>query len=120
MKKRIYLSGPISGRDINERRKEFKARQETLERLGHVVFNPLENGLPADSITQRHMHRDLSKLTSETEPFDEVYMMRGWLHSAGCKLEFDVATAIGLDVYFEESGITFYNEARHPQKHSAL
>ena len=29
-------------------------------------------------------------------------MMEKWTHSAGCKLEFDVATAIGLDVVFEE------------------
>ena len=28
--------------------------------------------------------------------------MKRWTHSKGCKVEFDVATAIGLDVYFEE------------------
>lgn len=32
-----------------------------------------------------------------------IYMMCRFTHSAGCKVEFDVATAIGLDVYFEEA-----------------
>ena len=115
-KERVYISGPISGHDKEERRRAFKEIQLRLEKLGLEVFNPLENGIPAEATTQRHMHRDLATLTREENPFDLVYMMRGWLHSAGCKLEFDVATAIGMDVHFEEAGITFYNEEKHPAK----
>ena len=61
----------------------------------------MENGLSADSTTHDHMHRDLAVLTNEDIPFTAIYMMTGWLHSAGCKLEFDVATAIGLSVIME-------------------
>lgn len=104
MKKRIYLSGPISGHELAERRHSFKEVQLALEACGYTVFNPLENGLPAEATTHEHMHRDLSVLTTEEIPFYAIYMMKGWLHSAGCKLEFDVATAIGLKVIFEETG----------------
>ena len=104
VKPRIYLSGPISGKDYEERRKAFKEAQQKLETDGWTVFNPMENGLPPESTTHQHMHRDLATLTSEEIPFDAIYMMKKWLHSKGCKLEFDVATAIGLDVYFEEQG----------------
>ena len=102
MKPRIYLSGPISGHDIEERRKAFKEVQKFLEAQDWTVFNPLENGLPPESTTHEHMHRDLAVLTNEDIPFKAIYMMKRWTHSAGCKLEFDVATAIGLHVFFEE------------------
>lgn len=102
-KPRIYISGPISGHDLEERRKTFKETQLMLEAQGWDVFNPMENGLPAEATTRQHMHRDLAELTREDEGrFTAIYMMKKWLHSAGCKLEFDVATSIGLTVYFAE------------------
>ena len=54
-----------------------------------------ENGLPSDAGTHAHMKRDFELLIG----CDAIYMMEGWLCSAGCKVEFDVATASGLDVY---------------------
>lgn len=96
---RIYLSGPISGHDLNERRQTFDAVQQTLEALGHTVFNPMRNGMPAEASTYQHMHRDITALLQ----CDAIFMMEGWLHSKGCKLEFDVATAIGIPVFFEEA-----------------
>ena len=33
---------------------------------------------------------------------DAVLFMEKFLHSAGCHVEFMVATACGMDVYFEE------------------
>lgn len=103
-KEKIYISGPISGTDIEETRKKFKIVQTLLEEGGFTVFNPMENGLPADATTNEHMHRDLAELTKEgPDKCDAIYMMRRWTHSKGCKVEFDVATAIGLDVYFEET-----------------
>ena len=100
--KRIYISGPISGHDYDKRKEAFHETKVMLQAQGFEVFNPMENGLPPDSTTNRHMHRDLAALTSEDKPMDAIYMMTGWLHSAGCKLEFDVATAIGLTVYMED------------------
>jgi len=104
-KPKIYISGPISGTDIEETRKKFKAVQVMLEAQDWKVFNPMENGLPADATTNEHMHRDLAELTKEgRNRYDAIYMMRRWTHSKGCKVEFDVATAIGLSIFFEETG----------------
>lgn len=99
-KPRIYISGPISGHDMEERRKAFKEIQEHLEAQGYEAINPMENGLPAEATTREHMKRDIELLMT----CDYIYMMRRWTHSKGCKVEFDVATAIGLPVFFEESG----------------
>lgn len=97
--KKIYISGPISGHDIEERRKAFKETQEFLETQGYQVENPMENGLPDEATTNDHMKRDIELLLT----CDYIYMMRRWTHSKGCKVEFDVATAIGLPIIFEEA-----------------
>lgn len=97
MKKKIYISGPISGYDYTERKQEFARIKALLEKLDYDVFNPMENGLPADASTAQHMRIDLTALLMS----DEIYMMKRWNHSAGCQTELLVATAIGLDVTFE-------------------
>ena len=104
MKQRVYISGAISGHDLEERRREFKIVQNMLEEKGFETFNPMENGLPADSTTSQHMRRDLNELTREDKPYDMIYMMKGWNHSAGCWTEFKAALAIGLEVIFEQIG----------------
>lgn len=79
--KRIYISGPISGHDIEERRKAFKEIQSQLEAQGYDPVNPMENGLPAEATTHEHMKRDIELLLT----CDYIYMMRRWTHSKGCK-----------------------------------
>ena len=59
---RIYISGPISGHNIEERRKAFQEIEWMLEAQGYDVFNPTKNGLPADATTHEHMKRDIDNL----------------------------------------------------------
>ena len=99
-KKRIYISGPISGLNPEMRRKAFKETEWMLNAQGYEPVNPMENGLPSDATTHEHMRKDIELLLT----CDMIYMMRLWTHSKGCKVEFDVATAIDLPVFFEESG----------------
>lgn len=96
--KKIYLSLPISGYDIDERRETALAMEVRLRGAGYDVFNPTENGLPPTATTNEHMKRDLEALLT----CDAIFLMRGWNRSAGCKCELDVAVAIGIDVMFEE------------------
>ena len=97
MKHRCYISGPIGCRDLEERRKAFKAVQVMLEAAGYEVVNPMENGLPSDATTAQHMKRDIQLLTECAC----IFMMDKWNHSQGCYTEFMVATAIGCEVIFE-------------------
>ena len=103
-KPRIYISGPISGHPYEVRLHHFRNKQFMLEAQGYEVFNPMENGLPLDAKTAQHMRRDLNELTREDNPYDAIYMMEGWNHSAGCWTEFHAALAIGLEVIFEQIG----------------
>ncbi|MBQ8969227.1 MAG: DUF4406 domain-containing protein [Bacteroidaceae bacterium] len=97
---KVYISGPISGHKIEERRAEFARVKAILEKAGHEVFNPMENGLPETATTNEHMRADFRALVE----CDAIYMMRRWNHSAGCVKEFLMATACGMDVTFEANG----------------
>ena len=99
---RIYISGPISGRDIEERKKAFWLAQQHLECMGYEVINPMAEAdkHPEDVTTHQHMKRDIELLLT----CDYIYMMRLWTHSKGCMVELEVATSIGLPVIFEEDG----------------
>ena len=69
-KKKIYLSLPISGYDIEERRSTARSIADALSDEWEVV-NPLENGLPADAGTHAHMRRDFELLIG----CDAIFMM---------------------------------------------
>lgn len=97
---RIYISGPISGHDLEERRRAFEIVEKRLVNIGNLPFNPMKNGLPHDATTHAHMKRDIEALLK----CDIIYMMSGWTHSKGCFVELLVATSVGLTVIFEESG----------------
>lgn len=102
MKQRVYISGPISGKNMEECEKAFGEAERMLTAKGYRVFNPLKNGLPFDADTHLHMRRDLNILSNEDDPFDYIYMMRRWTHSAGCWKEFEEAVSCGIAVFFEE------------------
>ena len=96
-KKAVYLSAPISGYDIEERSATFERVENELKKLGYKVLSPMKNGLSQDEPTSRHMKRDIILLLQS----DAIFLMTGWNRSAGCLTELNVATACGLDVWFE-------------------
>ena len=97
--RRIYISGPISGRDIHEAQAHFMRAQEELQRAPHtVVHNPFLNGVKADAPYEEHMRADLRMLLQ----CDHIYMLKGWTESYGATLEFNIANTIGCTLLFEE------------------
>lgn len=97
VKKRIYLSLPISGYDLEERRETAMQTEVRLHSLGYDVVSPLGSNWEAGLTTQEYMQRDLEMLLT----CDAIYLMTGWNRSAGCHCELCVATACGLDVWLE-------------------
>lgn len=88
--KRIYISGVLSGFDIEERRKSFKEVEDLLRKNGYHPVNPFNNGVPEDAHWRKHMRADIKMLTE----CEGIYFMDGWTKSKGCKLEFDIATSM--------------------------
>lgn len=97
-KKKIYISGPISGHDIEERRAAFGRAAEMLKNLGYLPISPMNNGLPDDSTREEHMRVDLALLMT----CEYIYQMRGWTDSKGAVLETLVARQLGIEVLANE------------------
>lgn len=87
----IYLSGPMTGVPALNH-PAFHAEATRLRALGHTVFNPAENGLPASAAWAEHMRADLRALLD----CDHIHLLPGWSNSTGARLELQVALALGF------------------------
>ena len=100
-KEKVYISGPIAGFDLNERKLAFLKVQHMLESLGYEPSNPFNNGVPDEEHWRVHMRADIAMLLQ----CEAIYMMPGWEMSKGCKLELDVASSCGIRVMLESQNI---------------
>lgn len=98
-KKKIYISGPISGHDIEERRAAFAAVERMLREEGLEVVNPLNVAFPEYCTHEQYMRVDIALLIG----CDYIYLMKGWDSSRGASTEFVVATSAGIEVYANEN-----------------
>lgn len=99
-KTKVYISAPISGCDLDERKGAFLRMEKILRERGYDVFNPLGEKNHVDGLsTHEYMRQDISALLT----CDAIILLDGWNKSAGCKCELDVAVACGLDVWFEKT-----------------
>jgi len=92
--KRVYISLPITGYSLNERKAYAAGVAWWLEREGFTPVNPLENGISADAPIEEHYRKDLHDLAD----CGGVIFCEGWQDSKGCKLEHCVALACGLNI----------------------
>ena len=98
---RVYISGPIKGYELNERKQEFACKQRELIMRGLLVVNPFENGLPDYYPDEQHLRADLKLLLG----CDAILMLSGWEKSAGARLELLVASQCGIQVIFDKADV---------------
>lgn len=94
---RVYISGPIKGYRLYERKETFRRVQRELVQSGLVGVNPFENGLPDHFDDEEHLRADLRMLLD----CHGILMLDGWEKSAGARLELLVACQCGLDVIMD-------------------
>lgn len=94
---KVYISGAIAHYDMSERKAAFGHAARYLELKGCEVVNPFDNPFDDDEDWHVHMKYDIQTLLE----CDAIYMLEGWWHSKGAKLELDVASSCGLAVWFE-------------------
>ena len=105
-KKRVYISLPISGYDLEERKETAMKMEVKLNALGYEVVSPLGNDWVAGLTTCEYMERDIRMLLD----CDAVLMMDGFNRSAGCHTELMVAMACGKEVWFENGSTKIIDE----------
>lgn len=94
---KVYISIPITGKDIDEQKRHAEDVASFLTEVGHTPVSPFNNGLDANASHEEHMRADLKMLLD----CDAVFMCKGASFSAGCLLEDEVATKCGLTVVTE-------------------
>ena len=102
MKKRIYISIPISGLDIDRQRAIAAAKTEKFKNLGYEAFNPFDIPEPPQEYNSKqkyayYMGRDIEQLLL----CDAIYMCKGWRQSKGCGIEHSIAYGMSLDIIYE-------------------
>ncbi len=108
MKKKVYLSGPITA-DKEHYKEHFAKIEEYLTNLGFDVTNPSKDEYDdeiyekghADKWTEKawldYIARDI-ELVSE---HDIVCVLKGWQKSLGALIELAVAKRYGISIMFE-------------------
>jgi len=86
MKKRIFLSGPITGL-INENKGAFNDAASVLRAMGYVVFIPYEIMQQHDCSEFSHMKYCEICCAVMIEKADLILQLNGWEKSSGCAIE---------------------------------
>ena len=86
MKKRIFLSAPITGH-INENKGAFNDAATILRAMGHIVFVPHEIMLQYDCTDFDHMEYCRICGAVLIAEADLMIQLKGWERSSGCAIE---------------------------------
>lgn len=89
----IYLAGPMTGLpDFN--RPAFNVAAQALREAGYTVFNPVDNGVPAEADWPIHMRADIKQLME----CHHLATLPGVEHSKGAQLELHIAKQLGMRI----------------------
>lgn len=91
-REKIYISAPITGRDINERKLYFSIAAEQLKKLGYTAVNPLAAATSLSLTHEEYMRADIALLL-RCDGYIQAYDAIG---SRGCELEEQVADGCGI------------------------
>lgn len=91
---KIYLSGKISGTDIENTKVKFKTYQNRLELLGNIVVNPFELTSDLTLNWKTYMKTDIKAMMD----CDTIFLFNDFIDSVGAKIEAQLAIDLGYDI----------------------
>lgn len=90
---RVYVAGPMTGLpEFNF--PAFNAEAAALRAQGFAVLNPAEHGIVEGADWADYLRHDIAGLVS----CERIHLLRGWEKSKGARLEFQIATELGMEV----------------------
>ena len=96
-KKKVYISGKMSGLEEEEFKAIFKEAENELIEKGYEVINPCE----IDYISENYAGQLLIAL-GELTKCDAIYLLYNWKNSNGARCEYWFAKGMGLEIMSEE------------------
>jgi len=94
---KIYISGKISGLDLDQAEEYFELYENQIIEIGHEPVNPMK--VHANKICPEwldYMRADIKALMD----CDAVYAMPNWRQSIGARIEVGLAHDLGIPVYY--------------------
>lgn len=95
-RKKCYISIPITGRDIDEVKREIDSLKHGLRNRGYNPISPFDRKVDFNATHEQHMREDFKLLLD----CDAILMARDWEHSIGCRAELNVALACGIKIIY--------------------
>lgn len=95
-RKKCYISIPITGRDIDEVKKEIENYKTRLRRKGYSPISPFDRVVDFNATHEQHMREDFKLLLD----CDAILMACNWERSVGCRAELNVALACGIKIIY--------------------
>lgn len=96
MKKKIYISGKITGLSQEAALSSFNRAELFLVSEGWEVINPMTINHNHDKSWESYMRVDLKALLD----CEAIYMLNDWHTSRGANIEYNLARELGLKVLF--------------------
>ena len=95
---RTYISGKITGLDIEEAKKNFKEAEEQLINIDLTPVNPMEI-VPEnkDFKWEDYMLADIKELFK----CEAIFMLSNWRESKGARVERAIAYEMELTIFYQ-------------------
>lgn len=102
MKKKLYISGAITGYDLKERENTFNKVEKSLSKEYEVV-NPMKisKEIGYDKPYDFYIEQDLKELSK----CDCIYMIDGWEKSNGANIELKRAKELNLEILYQSNNL---------------
>ena len=95
---RIYISGPITGIEMDVAYRKFSNAEWKIDRLGHIPVNPFKIGFVLPRDFQHHEYIDVDMAILKHT--DAILLLEGWENSKGCTQEFSYACRNDMPIYY--------------------
>ncbi len=100
MKKKIFISGPMTGIE-HFNKPAFDAAEEMLKSKGYSVFNPSWMSFDENWSREEKSHIDFAII----DVCDAIYQLPGWRESRGAMMEYEYAMSQSKEIIEEEPEI---------------
>ncbi len=93
---RVYIAGPITGKE-NNNREAFEKASRIIASMGHHPVSPIKlcRWIPKGSPWVAYMRRCIAVLVK----CDAICRLEGWEASRGALIENDIAYKLGIPVF---------------------
>ena len=94
---KIYISGKITGLNLDVARQLFAQAEDWLRGIGHEPVNPMKE---VEQLSEDHWKKMMHDAIRVMMDCDGVYMLPNYSDSRGANIELYIANSLGMQVIY--------------------